>query len=351
MEKATFIISRSCVLEKYNQVKNMCDLVSYSSKTNPLITKMLEETTDSLFSVHHENELKHIKDKSRAIFLLQGTSNDEIERLIGLGVETFVVDNEPDLDRLLEYMEKGQKPEGIFIKLFLRVKLKENTLRTERHFVFGLDCEIVNKRLVELSENKNIKELGIHFHRKTQNLSEWNLIYEFENMIEKNALKCINAINIGGGLPSVYKDTNTDVINIVFRRINEFREFVNKKGIDLMIEPGRFIAAPSGRLVTYIKAIYDNNIIVNASVYNSDMDAILVPTKLLVDGELEKGKGKPYVVKGTTPCSLDLFRYRVYLKNPKVGDKLIFLNAGAYNFSSDFCDLDKLESVVVDSFE
>ena len=74
---------------------------------------------------------------------------------------------------------------------------------------------------------------------------------------------------------------------------------------------------------------------------------ILVPVKLIVEGELEKGEGKPYVIKGVTPCSMDLFRYRVYLKEPKVGDKIIFLNAGAYNFSSDFCNLNELETKVV----
>ncbi|MFH1505814.1 MAG: decarboxylase, partial [archaeon] len=91
-----------------------------------------------------------------------------------------------------------------------------------------------------------------------------------------------------------------------------------------------------------------NNIIVSASVYNSDMDALIVPVKLLVEGELAKGEGEPYVIKGYTPCSMDLFRYRVYLKNPKVGDEIVFLNAGAYNFTTDFCDLKKLETEVVD---
>ena len=80
---------------------------------------------------------------------------------------------------------------------------------------------------------------------------------------------------------------------------------------------------------------------------NSDMDAIIVPVKLLIQGELDKSKGKPFVVKGITPCSVDLFRYRVYLDNPKVGDELVFLNAGAYNFSSDFCDLEKVETDII----
>ena len=86
-----------------------------------------------------------------------------------------------------------------------------------------------------------------------------------------------------------------------------------------------------------------NNIIVDASVYNSDMDALIVPVKLLVEGELKKGEGEAYVIKGVTPCSMDLFRYRVYLKDLKEGDEIVFLNAGAYNFSTEFCDLEKIE--------
>jgi ornithine decarboxylase len=53
------------------------------------------------------------------------------------------------------------------------------------------------------------------------------------------------------------------------------------------------------------------------------------------------------VIKGVTPCSLDLFRYRVYLKNPKVGDEITFLNAGAYNFTTDFCNLEKIENEIL----
>jgi ornithine decarboxylase len=80
------------------------------------------------------------------------------------------------------------------------------------------------------------------------------------------------------------------------------------------------------------------------------MDALIVPVKLLVENELNKNEpeAQPYVIKGITPCSMDLFRYRVYLKNPKMGDTLIFLNAGAYNFSTDFCDLDKIETETIE---
>ena len=53
-------------------------------------------------------------------------------------------------------------------------------------------------------------------------------------------------------------------------------------------------------------------------------------------------KGQAYTIKGMTPDSMDILRYRVFLKKPKIGDKIVFLNAGAYTFSTDFCGLKKL---------
>ena len=111
-----------------------------------------------------------------------------------------------------------------------------------------------------------------------------------------------------------------------------------------MIEPGRFIAAPSVRLETEIKSIDNNNITVDCSVFNAAMDTFLLNIRLLLENESEDGE--EYTIKGITPDSLDIFRYKVKLKNkPKVGDKLIFLDAGAYNFSTNFCSLKKIETI------
>lgn len=324
----------------------MADVVSYSSKTNPLVTPMLENTTDCLFSIHLETELQHITDYNRVLFLVQAWSEEQIKNYLEKGINKFVVDNEPDLDLLISYLEKN--PEAIIEQLFLRIKLKENTIRTEKYFVFGIASTVVNKRIQELSHNKQIKKLGVHSHRKTQNIAEWNLEYEYSSMLEEETLRVLSYINIGGGLPSTYANTNEQVINSIKTRLFEFRNFLNNLDIQLVIEPGRFIAAPAGKLHTKILSIYDQIIIVNASVYNTDLDALIVPVKLLVEGEVGKQEGDAYVLKGITPCSMDLFRYRVYLKEPKIGDELIFLNAGAYNFSTKFIDLEELETKVIE---
>jgi ornithine decarboxylase len=349
IEKAKFILSKNKAIAQYNIIKAISDIVSYSSKTNQDVTKILEKNTDSMFSVHHDNELKHITNKSKTIFIAQAWTNDEIINLLKQGINWFVVDNETDLNTLIKITDKNdfQKQYGK-INLLLRLKLKENTIRTEKYFVFGMRSEIINKRLIELKNNNNINYLGIHFHRKTQNMAEWNLKYELENIIDSNNWKNIDIVNIGGGLPSIYANTNKDVIENILKKISEFKEWLNSINIKMIIEPGRFIAASCIELETTIISVDENNITVNASVYNTDMDAIIVPVKLLIKNEVDKKNGKPYIIKGMTPCSMDIFRYKAYLINPKAGDKLIFLNAGAYNFASDFCDLEKIKTEVIE---
>ena len=89
----------------------------------------------------------------------------------------------------------------------------------------------------------------------------------------------------------------------------------------------------------------NNNIILDCSVFNTAMDTFIANTRLEIQGELDSGTA--YSVKGCTPDSMDIFRYRVFLDNPKIGDSMVFLNAGAYNFHSDFCGLERIETIVI----
>jgi ornithine decarboxylase len=52
----------------------------------------------------------------------------------------------------------------------------------------------------------------------------------------------------------------------------------------------------------------------------------------------------------TIPTRDDIFRYKVKLNNPKVGDIITFLNAGAYNYTTDFFGYKKLETEIVEDF-
>ncbi len=338
--KAKFILSKKKLIEQYSIIKSMCDTVSYSLKTNFEVGKILEEKTDCMFSVHSINSLKFIKNCQRTWFFAQGLTFEELNEVFQLSCNSFVIDNKKDLEVLLNYIKKFK----IKINLLLRMKLKENTIHTGKHFVFGMYSDEINSLIPILRKNSLIKKLGIHFHRKTQNISEWSMKTELKQVLSSKTLEKIDILNMGGGLPMRYKNSRTDkLFKKIFDEIKLLREWL--KGKEFIIEPGRFIAAPCIKLQAEIVNIYKNNIIINASIYNAAMDTFIAHVRLLIENELEKGEA--YTIKGSTPDSMDIFRYRVYLKNPKIGDKIIFLNAGAYNFTTEFCLLPKLKTVIV----
>jgi ornithine decarboxylase len=228
------------------------------------------------------------------------------------------------------------------------MKFQEHRIGTGKYFVYGMPAVKVNELVSEIRGNKFIDKLGIHLHRKSQNTSEWEIKQEIIDSLGKNLDK-IDFINLGGGLPSIYRSSSVDVFNYIFQKIKECVEFLDERKIQVFIEPGRFLAAPCIKLECGVIQKYDSNLIINTTIYNCALDNVLTGTKMLVEGEKEDG-GEIYLIKGNSPTRDDIFRYKVKLDEKNVGDKIVFLNAGAYNYTTDFFGFKKLETEVVDGF-
>ena len=226
------------------------------------------------------------------------------------------------------------------------MKFQEHRIGTGKYFVYGLPSNKVNEIIEEIKDNPLIEKLGIHIHRKSQNTSEWEIQEELEDSLTKESLARINEINFGGGLPAKYRSHTTNVMPYIFQKLTNAKTFLEKHDIKTTIEPGRFIAAPCINLVTQIIQVQENNLIINTTIYNCALDNVLTGTKMLVEGEEETGTH--YLIKGNSPTRDDIFRYKVFLQKPKVGDKITFLNAGAYNYTTDFFGYTKLETKIIE---
>jgi ornithine decarboxylase len=336
---ARFLMSRRKVLEQYEIIRRMVDILAYNYKTNPIVWNILRET-DSLVAISSIGSLKG--DYDRVIYFLQGEKKEEVDRILESGVRRFVVDNIPELRRFLNIVEERKDK----IDLFVRIKMKEHTVYTGKYFVYGIDWKKLNEILPELRKNKNIENLGIHFHRKTQNIGEWDLIKDFSDAVDRKLFDIIDIVNIGGGIPVEYRNSSPK-IDLILSKIREFKEFLGE--IKLMAEPGRFIAGPSVVLEAEVVNVYDDTAVLDCSIFNAYIDTYLLNIRLPVLGEKENGIR--YTLKGRSPDSLDIFRYSVYLdRELRIGDKIYFLNAGAYNFHTEFNDMPKIETVIVDDF-
>jgi ornithine decarboxylase len=101
-------------------------------------------------------------------------------------------DNQNDL-KLLVNAIKGTP---VRINLLLRMRLKEHTIHTGKYFVFGMFSDEVRELIPGLKANPSIERLGIHFHRKTQNISEWGLKPELEDTLPEDIIKQLDYVNI-----------------------------------------------------------------------------------------------------------------------------------------------------------
>jgi len=345
--EAKFILSKKKLIEQVDKLKNLGLKISYSYKTNQEVGKVLQEISNVDFSIHAKKEIEMVEDKSRIWFFVQAELEKELEGILSSGVKNFVVDNEVDLKRILNVINQIK----VKINLSLRMKFQEHRIGSGKYFVYGMFSKRVNEIISEIKDNEFIGKVGVHIHRKSQNTSEWELKEELKDSLTKESLERIDVFNLGGGLPTKYRSYVSEVLPYIFERIVVAKKFLEQYNIEVYIEPGRFLASPSIKLETEIIQIQENNLVVNTTIYNCALDTILTGTKMLIEGELVgDGNGKFYLIKGNSPTRDDIFRYKVKLKNPKVGDKIVFLNAGAYNYTTDFFGYNKLRTEIVEDF-
>ncbi len=344
--QAKFILSKRIVRNQVNLLTDLGLKVSYSYKTNKEIGNTIQEMVETQnvdFSIHTKEEIDMIKNKKKIWFFSQAESEEEIKEILQKGIRNFVIDNETDLQRLLNVLHEIE----IKINLSLRMKFQEHRIGTGKYFVYGMSSKKINEIIQKIKNDKFINKLGVHIHRKSQNTSEWEIRQEIIDSLTKDSLERLSIVNLGGGLPVEYRSYTSKVLPYIFKKIKEAKDFLENYEIETFIEPGRFIAAPAIRLETEIIQVQGKNVIINTTIYNCALDTMIGGHKMLIENELLKG-GEEYLIKGNSPTRDDIFRYRVRLKNPKVGNKITFLNAGAYNYTTDFFGYKKLKTEVID---
>jgi ornithine decarboxylase len=347
--KTKFFLSRKKVREQVRKL-DFFDGVCFSWKTNPDVGQVILEEGLAEFSITSKNELFQFLSSGGQIsidkvwFFALAIDFNDLDEIFETGVRNFVIENVYDLEVLKNYISEKK----IKINVLLRMKLRENSVFTGKHFIFGMKTDVIKKEILELYKNDFFEKIGVHFHRKTQNVSEWNLLNEVKNSIG-DILDKIDILNLGGGLPANYKNIHDRALIGIFEKIQNLIDYVKEFGCRVVIEPGRFIAASSLILKTKIVLIQGNCCFVDWSIFNGALDTVIANIKLNILEEVDSGER--FMIKGITPDSSDIIRYSVMLNNPKVGDVITFLDAGAYNYQTNFCALEKIETVVLEDFE
>ncbi|HLN18921.1 MAG TPA: hypothetical protein VK255_01995 [Patescibacteria group bacterium] len=365
-----FVIDKKkleCTIEDLK--KNLKGEIAYSHKTNPdpiIIKTIFDNGCNFLVSsVEEMRSLKKLTDVSpeRIIFQSPSLTKEQYNEIRQMGVYRLSIDSVDQLDMILE--DVGNKINGdghleLLVRINTGVKVKNPELPYSSDSYLGFPLkEAVNvfKGLSVLRERGLVK-LGIHNHLLSQNtyLDMWqeNLDVIAKYLIDLKRMGIeIDLADFGGGYPVEYH-TAVPELSEISKMFDAFQEKIAKvfPNMHYIFEPGRKTVAESVHLVAKVahtkKFLGQDVAILNCSVYSHSLDTLIVDLHLpgqKIEKGVENAPVKNYVVRGSTPDSLDVFSHKIDLPELKNGDYIGYLRCGAYSFGCNFISLDKSKCI------
>jgi len=335
--------------------------IVYSHKTNPhpSITDIVKKHGCGFLLSSVEESEKIINGSKvspeKLIFQSPSLCSEQYEALKALGISRFIIDSNEQLDLILSGLENMPRKPEVLVRVNTGVTIShpELSYSTDSYLGFPIaEVMPVFKRLNELRKADKII-VGLHNHLLSQNtfLKLWkkNLaaMTDYVEKLKKEGI-LLDIVDFGGGYPIDYgKETPLfeEVAALIANATGKMSEVF--PALRFIFEPGRKVVGESITLigkVIHVKEFKKTKVaILNCSVYNSSLDTLIVDLFLPVDKIKEDNK-KPlqeYVLRGSTPDSLDIFNKKVKLAELNPGDYLAFFHAGAYSLWSDFISLKK----------
>lgn len=213
------------------------------------------------------------------------------------------------------------------------------------------------------AQQKGINRFGIHMMTGSNNLEP----YYFAEVVEKLLKIAYNIfsrlgtkpeyIDIGGGFGIPYEDDEAALdIDLTAKLIGEiFREKCEKYGFEepeLILEPGRYLIANSGYIIssiTGIKRSYKNFAGIDAGMSTLIRPA-LYGARHRVSVYGKDNLSAAYNICGQICENSDILAKNIFLPDIEIGDLMIIRDAGAYGYvmSSNYNNRPRPAEVLVD---
>jgi diaminopimelate decarboxylase len=287
-----------------------------------------------------------------------GKSSEEIRMGLEKGVKLIKAESISEIKRINKIADEMGKVAPVAIRINPDVDAKTHAYISTglAENKFGIDSSIAEEIFVECLNFKNIRLCGIDMHLGSQITTVEPYVEAIEKMASLyNRLKAIaiplNHFDIGGGIGVQYNDENYFTPSQLSERIKNILVGLN---CEIIFEPGRFLTANAGILVTEIQYIKKNKnkifFIVDAA-----MTELLRPTFYgayhhIQPIKLEERKDLVVDIVGPVCESSDFLAKNRNITECLEGEKLAVMSAGAYSMvmSSNYNARRRPPEVIVD---
>lgn len=362
----TYVYSRAHIEERYRSytdaLEGVSHLVCFAVKANSNLAVLnVLARLGAGFDIVSGGELERVLAAGgradRVVFSGVGKTREDMRRALEVGVHCFNVESTDELERLQVVAAEMGVRAPISLRVnpdvdagthpYISTGLKENK--------FGIaiaDAEAVYLRAAQLP---NLEVVGVDCHIGSQLTTLAPFLDALDRLLAliDRLAECgihLRHLDLGGGVGVRYNDEQPPLIADYIKAV---RERVGERDLTLVFEPGRYIVANAGVLLTrveYLKhtehkdfAIVDAamNDLIRPALYQAWMDVTAVQPRA--------GEPRTYDVVGPI-CETGDFLAKARQLNLAEGDLLAVHSAGAYGFvmSSNYNTRGRCAEVLVD---
>ncbi|WP_350023368.1 diaminopimelate decarboxylase [Pseudomonas protegens] len=362
----TYVYSRAHIEAQYQAyaqaLAGMPHLVCFAVKANSNLGVLnVLARLGAGFDIVSRGELERVLaaggQADKIVFSGVGKTRDDMRRALEVGVHCFNVESAEELERLqLVAAELGVRaPVSLRVNPdvdagthpYISTGLKENK--------FGIDIATAEDVYIRAAQLPNLEIVGVDCHIGSQLTTLEPFIDALDRLLDlvDRLGECgiyLRHIDLGGGLGVRYRDEEPPLAADYIKAV---RERMDGRDLALVFEPGRFIVANAGALLTrveYLKhtehkdfAIVDGamNDLIRPALYQAWMDVSAVRPR---DTE-----PRTYDIVGPI-CETGDFLAKERTLALAEGDLLAVHSAGAYGFvmSSNYNTRGRAAEVLVD---
>ena len=278
-------------------------------------------------------------DPKKIIFEGIGKTNKDISFAISRNIRLINVESIDELQRINSIALKQNKIVDIGLRLNPNIdgQTIDKISTGKKTDKFGIDTEKLANIFQVLEVSKNVSLIGISCHVGSQ-IFNINVFSEIFKKMKKNAQLFINKgylikhVDLGGGLGVTYQQ-NKEVLKLELVK-SEMDKCFKNVAYQLSFEPGRYLVANAGILVTSVVTIKNNGGI-NFLITDAGMHSLIRPALYQAHHDIEavdKSNSEliNYTVAGPICESSDIFDKNISLPKQKVGNIIIIKDTGAY---------------------
>lgn len=326
--------------------------ICYSVKANSAlgILKLLADAGAG-FDIVSGGELERVRAVSKAaarrvVFSGVGKQAEEMDAALRAGILIFNVESEQEAELLAERAAKLHKRARFALRVNPDVFAETHPYISTglREHKFGVDIKVARRVYREAAKSKWLDAAGVSVHIGSQIRS----VVPFGAALDRVAalvrdLKkdghAIRYVDAGGGLGIDYSAgaESYDAAGKVKAYAAVLEKSVAGLGVHLLLEPGRFIVAQAGALLTRVLYVKKNGtktfVITDAAMNDLIRPSLYQAHHEIVPVKQATGKQQVVDVVGPVCESGDFFARDREMAKLAPGDLIAVLDAGAYGLS------------------